>query len=343
MNGANPEIIGTSATGAAITTKSPDTKISYSGVFSGYCNIINAGNDYGVIGGGLRNTISGVYSFIGTGFTNNVQSGSNNTIINGTDNNIVIGTNAFIGTGSNNYVINHWGTIENGDNNRLIDGSYDTIGNGTSNLISSNNTHVNFYDTIINGNSNHISDTTPPDAMQQSILYYNGINNGEVNCITNSGYASTVRANSIGNGLCNQIINNVAMGNALYNTIGNGVCNTITNTNHSFIGSGYKNQITGNCSFISSGANNTVSGAYSSILGGSGNNDNGYPYTGIFGNGITVPVGGVPGPSSFWVNELVAPSMPIGLPGPTQPPGYPTGSLWYYPDAFGNNVVYVVI
>ena len=59
------------------------------------------------------------------------------------------------------------------------------------------------------------------------------------------------------------------------------------------------------------GCFNTVSGDYSAILGGSGNNDNGIPFTGMYGNGL-VATAAVPGaPSSFWVDTLVAPSIPL--------------------------------
>jgi hypothetical protein len=61
-------------------------------------------------------------------------------------------------------------------------------------------------------------------------------------------------------------------------------------------------------------------------LGGSGNNDNGNPFTGIFGTGISAtPIPG--GAGGLWVNELVAPSMPVTLGSP--PAGYPVGSLYY--------------
>ena len=56
---------------------------------------------------------------------------------------------------------------------------------------------------------------------------------------------------------------------------------------HSAIGGGINNTITGSCSVIAGGENNTVNGAYSAILGGNGNNDGGLGFVGIFGNGLT--------------------------------------------------------
>jgi hypothetical protein len=113
-----------------------------------------------------------------------------------------------------------------------------------------------------------------------------------------------------------------------YSAILGGQQNTIaTGFQHSAIAGGCGNTINANCASILGGCGNTV------------NND----YTAVFGVGITTTL--VPGPSSIWADELVIPNIPIGILFggiPTPPIGYPTGSLWYYPDTNGNNVVYVV-
>ena len=139
---------------------------------------------------------------------------------------------------------------------------------------------------------------------------------------------------------------------AEYGFIGSGQNNCIdtgaamsTATPFGVIGGGQNNTICAGAthSAIVGGQNNCALGQCSVILGGSNNNDGGFPHTAVFGNGISATL--VPGPSSFWVDELVVPNIPIGfLTGivPTPPVGYPTGSLWYYPDVNGNNVVYVV-
>ncbi len=117
-----------------------------------------------------------------------------------------------------------------------------------------------------------------------------------------------------------------------------------TNAHFSAIVSGQTNTVSGGYmhSFIGGGVGNTVNGSCSAVLGGQNNVVNN-DLTAVFGSGIATTT--VPGPSSMWVDELVLPNIPVGsLSGgiPIPPFGYPTGSLWYYPDANGNNVVYVV-
>ena len=86
-----------------------------------------------------------------------------------------------------------------------------------------------------------------------------------------------------------------------------------------------------NHSSIFNGHFNCVAGAYSSILGGNLNYDNGVPFTGMYGSGMTaLPVPGVP--SAFWVNELVVPNMP------GSPAGLPFGSLYYQITGLGKQV-----
>lgn len=116
---------------------------------------------------------------------------------------------------------------------------------------------------------------------------------------------------------------------------------------HNFIGGGHCNLIEAACNVIGGGCANCTTGAYSAILGGSGNCDNGEPLTGIYGTGIVAAnIPPIPfGTGAFWVNEIVVRDIPMGILSgstPAPPPGYPTGSLWYYPDANLNKVVYVV-
>lgn len=101
-----------------------------------------------------------------------------------------------------------------------------------------------------------------------------------------------------------------------YSFIGGGTRNSIDDaaaaTSFGVVGGGQANTICAgtNHSSIFSGNGNIVSGSCSSILGGSGNNDNGFPYTGMYGNGLIAAA--VPGaPSSFWVDTLVAPNIPV--------------------------------
>ena len=106
--------------------------------------------------------------------------------------------------------------------------------------------------------------------------------------------------------------NNFMDRNSLHNFIGGGYGNTVSNSyGYSVIGGGSGNTVSANCAAILGGFGNTVSGAYSAILGGANNTDSGYPNIGMYGNGLAVslPVPGVP--SSFWVDSLVSPSIPV--------------------------------
>lgn len=89
---------------------------------------------------------------------------------------------------------------------------------------------------------------------------------------------------------------------------------------HSFIGGGQSNTVSAECASILGGQNNTVSGAYSSILGGLNNNDGGFPFSGIYGNGITAVA-----PDTFHVSCLNAVNTPTGA-GP-----FPAGTISYTP------------
>jgi hypothetical protein len=100
-------------------------------------------------------------------------------------------------------------------------------------------------------------------------------------------------------------------------------------------------QATANCNFIGTGYNNKLTAASSVVLGGSNNSDGGQANMAIYGNGITASsiFGGL---GAVWAHELVLVNIPMGNIGATPPFGYPLGSLYYFPDGAGNNVVYVV-
>lgn len=60
---------------------------------------------------------------------------------------------------------------------------------------------------------------------------------------------------------------------------------------------------------------NTSTANYSAILGGCGNNDNGIPFTGMYGCGLSATAFGaaitVPPPSAFWVDTMIGPNIPL--------------------------------
>jgi hypothetical protein len=144
-----------------------------------------------------------------------------------------------------------------------------------------------------------------------------------------------------------------------------------TDTNHSFIGGGHQNAINhGNVNSVIGGGNNNIinatpaiasplgvigggqnnliapgvlsgailggdanniSGSFSAVLGGQNNNDGGFPFTGMYGNGLiaTAGTGATGTPSNFWVDELIAANIPvIPFPGGAPFAALPVGALY---------------
>ena len=160
--------------------------------------------------------------------------------------------------------------------------------------------------------------------------YHSMIAGGNINAITGS-------CSVITGGYKHQVNSDFAF-------VGGGCLNQV-NSDFAVVGGGYFNQANGLNSFVGAGDTNLVTGNCSAILGGFNNDDGGNDYTGIFGTGITAsPIPS--GTGAFWVNELILNSIPAGTAGGggvIMPPiGYPSGSIFYFPDAFGNKVVYVI-
>ena len=93
------------------------------------------------------------------------------------------------------------------------------------------------------------------------IVFHDTVANGRQNSIWEADYAS------IFNGDSNFI------DRSDFSTIVNGVCNTITNNTRA--------------SFIAGGTNNNVFASCTAILGGANNSDGGFPFSAVFGNGLT--------------------------------------------------------
>ncbi len=294
---------------------------TYSGIGGGANNIINdtgAATSYGLIGGGLGNNIAAGTNYASIfGGTAHCVASSGSFIGGGNTNIINAGTgNSFIGGGNDN-------TISEGNNNTIAGGEFNDVfykhnfvGGGSTNLIGATGIPTS-YNVIGGGLTNRIHTNE-----------YNFIGSGNANRIGSVG-GSGARANVIGGGDTN-VIDDTGTATS-YGLIGGGQGNTVAaGTNHSG---------------IFGGNGNTVSGSCSVVLGGLNNSDGGYPNTAVFGNTLVAtqdPATMGPGlPSAFWVDNLVAANIPIGGAGPTAPLG-PPGMLWYYPDALGNKVVYVV-
>jgi len=283
--------------GNVINTTVPlPTGLNYSTIVGGYQNQISNTATLSFIGGGSLNIVESSDSFIGTGGSNQIISGDLSSIVNGDTNRIANGSNyTFIGGGNLNHIGNPaaptyadatYGIIGTGSHNCIdtgfgISSALNIIGNGSYNTICAGSNCSG----IVTGDTNILSGN-------HSILG-GGLNNG----IGNIGAPSPGADFSfLGGGSANCIDTGGAPGATTYGTIGGGESNTIhAGTNHSSIFGGSNNQVSGNCS---------------AILGGINNNDGGYPYTGIFGVGVT----GLPlaaGNGGFFVNELVIQNIPV--------------------------------
>ena len=229
------------------------------------------------------------------------------------------------------YFLKHYG--QHGGAGHCItgfdEGRYNGIFSGLNNLIAEYN-----FSFIGGGAQNYINGS------------FNAIGGGCLNCIPQGQY------NVLGGGDNNTISNPTPGTNEpLYSVIVGGQLNCIdtdvlNDTVFATIGGGHNNYIAPGAynTAILGGDSNSLTGSCSAILGGANNNDNGFAYTGMYGVGL----GGANIPSgtgALWANELVVPDIPMGtLSGgiPVPPGGYPSRALWFYPDANGNNVVYVV-
>ena len=254
-----------------------------------------------------------------------------NTTNNWRSNHCVNGQNSFVGGGDTNIIFSTLGSVDcanisGGWNNTISDDGIFTafgsfVGGGAFNIASGR------ISTIAGGSRNV--------AFGRQSFIGGGSGNSAGGCGTaigggdgNAAFAKS-QFSFISGGQHNNV--GIAGGNgAQYSGIGGGYCNVIDDSAAIVFHSG-----------IFGGFCNTVSGSCSAILGGANNNDNGFPFTGMYGNGLTAA--SVPGaPSSFWVDTLVAPNIPA-----VNAVGYltlPVGAL--YTDAaalpgFTNRTVYV--
>ena len=245
------------------------------------------------IGGGLRNTGSGNYGFIGSGLENNIPLGtqynfigaghencigsSTSAIVGGRNNQIqgIFGCRSFIGAGINNCIANscygvigggsgndvfkHYGVIGGGLNNQT-DGCMDFIGAGQNNCTI--NTVTGFGNVgrniIVGGCGNNIDGTRG----------WNFIGGGYDNQITSS---TTIGDHNYANTIFGR--DNTIDTNTDRNTIGGGGNNTIKgeNTGNVVIAGGVSSCITGATSAILGGSAHVISGAHSTIGGGKNN------------------------------------------------------------------------
>jgi hypothetical protein len=251
-------------------------KAAYSGVFSGYHNLVGdaAADTASVIAGGYNNTIYNSYSFIGGGINNTVV-GTTATIAGGS-NGIASAMYSVVGGGLQNVALydytcvgGGWGDSAMGycsgvfsgysnlagnatnDTSAVVCGGYDNsalakyafVGGGLYNSAGSN------FSTVVGGDSN--------TATAQS---YATICGGHRN------YNSGPNA-FIGAGQLNYIAGSVGV-------IGGGYADSVL-SGGSFIGGGYQNKTFTNIGYthqtIGGGDRNAASGQNAAIIGGYGN------------------------------------------------------------------------
>jgi hypothetical protein len=361
-----------------------------SGIFSGYCNrILYVGGSgfigsgrmnlicgtpgpisptrYGVIVGGIQNSLSGSYDFIGNGSCN--TSSSNFGFIGGGFGNVLSGSYTFIGggksntssacysfTGSGFYNTNqgNFGVISGGQSNTISSYGYSAvIGGGATNTASSTgsvvvggaiNTSSAPYAFVGNGRCNTSSGSyTFTGSGSYNITSENYAFIGGGKCNTASGRYSNIvggfgnsligcctRFSTISGGYANNINNTIAFGSLGSVVVGGVGNNTTGGTWSGCFFSVYPTPITnvGKMSFIGGGLLNSVSGNYSAILGGVGN-VNSCACSFIVGACITADR-----TCATFVNNLSIMNVP------TSSAGLPSKSVWL--DTAAGNVLKMV-
>ena len=234
---------------------------NYSFIGSGLCNYTTLGTQYNFIGAGTGNCIGSSISSIAGGQNNEIQGifGCRSFIGAGMDNCIANSCYGFIGSGWSNDVFKHYGVIVGGNNNQT-DGCMDFIGAGQNNCTI--NTVTGFSNVgrnvIIGGCGNSIDGTRG----------WNIIGGGYDNQITSS---TTIGDHNYANTIFGR--DNLIDTNTDRNTIGGGGNNTIEgeNTGNVVIAGGVGNCITGATSAVLGGSGHVISGAHSTIGGGKNN------------------------------------------------------------------------
>ena len=273
-----------------------------SGIIAGVCNKVDG--DYSVIGAGVRNTSSGLRNFLGGGLSNQID-GIDSSVLGGGLFNCITSTRTFIGAGTRNTASGDDSVIVGGKDNFIYsDGDCSVIVGGCLNQVKGNNTFIgggnnnssSADNSFIGGGVNNTITSSVRTSQNYSFIgsavsscIDNGTKSviiaGGSNIISSSGDFDVCN-NIIGTGDNNYIISrfsNILTGNsnkisgsglngAIGSSIVNGSGNHITGSTYAFMGSGFKNRMSGsNHGAILVGTCNTASGARGIIIGGSNN------------------------------------------------------------------------
>jgi hypothetical protein len=259
---------------------------NYNFIGGGQDNTITSAAGIGTIVSGYLNTSSGQYGFIGAGTANNL-SGRCSAIVGGKSN-TVSNIYSFIGGGRNNTTTTPRSTVAGGDTNN-VSADYGFIGGGDANTITSG-----FRSVISGGQGNRICGGSSG---------CNVIGGGWTNCIT------TGFVNTIGGGFNNRIIGGSyqAIAGGYSNQISSGTESGIVtgggnsvSGNYSVVVGGQANTASGVCSGVLGGRGNTASGNHSAVLGGAANSATGN-CSAAFGCNVTASAA-----ATFYSNNFCA-------------------------------------
>ena len=252
-----------------IISNYPNPGFQNNSIVGGNANCINHGKCSSILGGNSN--------FITSSYFTSIMGGNNNCINNGTKSAIIVGganticaldfnaCNNFIGAGDNNFISARFASILTGGTNKIS-------GSGDNGAI---------YSSIVNGSGNHITGSTYAFIGSGLQNKMSGSNHGAIltgTFNTASGARSIIvggsqnsiiagdsgQHNFIGSGFKNCITGS-------YNVIVGGLRNTATGSGGTIAG-GCFNIIAGNCNFIGGGQFNSTSGSVVSVVGGGSRN-----------------------------------------------------------------------
>ena len=236
-------------------------------------NYVHAGSTAGSIGGGQFNKVTSHYgvdsydSRVGGGIFN-ILSGSPRSFIGGGFNNVIEGKmsdstiNSSIVGGFYNRIHGSVGTsIVGGASNTVRNSQYSIVANGVSNTIGATLTSTTF-NTIVNGQENRISSDSFLQNQRQS--EYSTILQGSANLIYGTAGTIVVAGDGVNKNSFTSILNGASCvitgDSSSYTTIVNGYRSSIHDSEHTFMGGGFANEIFpgSNHGFIGTGKNNRL-------------------------------------------------------------------------------------
>ncbi len=292
LTGNNNQITGSSASFSTILNGNGN-QTSAQNVLIGATTTANVSANYGVVVGGLVNTIGSgsIFAAVLNGNTNLISINSQYALVGNGNNSTLSGNYATVLNANTSVVTGLHALVLNGNNHNL-NGTYSIIGNGLNNTISG----APAYAVILDGYSNTVSVTggsilggysNTVSGLWTTVLNGNGNNIAASNTTVLNGSTNTADAASMQCTVLN------GTGNGLVGTINgliSGNTNTLTNASNSYV----------------FGGANIVNSASSKIIGSSNTIASGGSFNRIFGNsnvlGTNSTQNTIFGPSNTLVN-----------------------------------------